>query len=130
MNIDFIRKNIQSCKTCYNKENNPSKCLGCVTHGDDISDFILQPEIDEYLSEIVEFPYDVKRDFRAEIDQHYEDFLKQLKVKASKWDMIQWAIDNEVEFVTDITMQKYPVLNEEIEWLEKLYMNREQKGEK
>lgn len=55
MNMDFIRKNIQSCKTCYNKENNPSKCLGCVTHGDDISDFKLKPEIAQYLSELEGF---------------------------------------------------------------------------
>lgn len=52
MNMDFIRKNIQSCKACYNKENYPSKCLGCVTYGDDISDFKLKTEIDEYLSEL------------------------------------------------------------------------------
>lgn len=52
MNMNFIRTNIQSCKTCYNKENDSSKCLGCVTYGDDISDFRLKPEIDEYLIEL------------------------------------------------------------------------------
>lgn len=60
--------------------------------------------------------------------QALKEYAKQLEAKAAKWDMIQWAIDSEVEFVEvedggDFEIALY---SQDIDRLEELYKEREQ----
>lgn len=70
----------------------------------------------------------LKSAFRVTAEDFIFEELSELEAKAAKWDMIQWAIDSEVEFVEvedggDFEIALY---SQDIDRLEELYKEREQ----
>lgn len=58
------------------------------------------------------------------LDDEIEKELSELEAKATKWDMIQWAVDKEAEFI-DLGMCGTHLKREDLEKLEKLFEESE-----
>lgn len=90
---------------------------------------LIANEFDELPIKLLEKEIDIKtgaEEYRVEMCLADREYIKELEAKAQQWDMIQWAVDDQIGFVALIRGSGIWIEKVDIDCLEQLYKGRDE----